>query len=173
MKLNHSPQYFTQVGNVISEAWASNLLKIKGPPEPPAAVKVEGNCRIRSNVVVKWKKGEELDAETRGFYIEFSTNSSSSLGRWFGGMGDPLMPNSEIKAEPGTQDSWDVTQYLVPGANLIFRVRGFSDHLVGRASRPSEINKCVTQPDSKSAFDFPFKRFLFFRSPSSMLNLIL
>lgn len=62
------------------------------------------------------------------------------------------MPELKIMAFPGTQDKWDVTKYLVPGASLIFRVRGASDLDVGRPSRPSIIGRCVTRPDSKATF---------------------
>lgn len=57
---NYSCRAYTKVGNVESEAWAWNFLKIKGPPEPPAAVHVSGNCASRTNVVVHWKKGKYL-----------------------------------------------------------------------------------------------------------------
>ena len=87
----------------VAESW--NLLKIRGPPEPPAAVQVSGNCSASnlSSIVVSWKKGEELDADTREFFIEFSTNSSSRLDRWFGGQGDKLMPELKIRAHPGSK----------------------------------------------------------------------
>ena len=94
-----------QVGDVESVAESWNFLKIRGPPEPPTAVQVSGDCTAISplNIVVSWKKGEDLDAGTREFFIEFSTNSSSRLDRWFGGQGDELMPELRISANPGSK----------------------------------------------------------------------
>jgi len=149
---NYSCHAYTKVGNVVSEAWSSNNLIVIGPPEPPAAVRVSGDCRNRKNVMVHWKKGEELGEETRQYFIEFSTNSSSRLNRWFGGEGDELIPDSRISAFPGTQDKWDITKWLVPGASLIFRIRGAGSQLpelLGRPSQPSEIGTCVTKNGSK------------------------
>ena len=97
---------------------------------------------------LEWSRGEELMEETRYFFIEFSTKTSSQEGLWFGGQGDPLISNSAIIAEPGTRVSMDVKN-LVPGANLIFRIRAKSQFTLGKPSRPSRSGTCITPPASK------------------------
>jgi len=47
------------------------------------------------------------------------------------------MSNSEIRATPGTLDSYDVTQYLVPGANLIFVF--LATLIIWMAARPAHL----------------------------------
>ena len=146
---NYSCHAFTKVGNVVSEQTRYAYLIVKGPPQPPAGVHVRGDCQ-NFNAILHWTRGEELGVETRGFFIEFSTNITAAKNIWFGGEGDPLMPGSIINAEPGTQISFALNKgNLVPGANLIFRLKGYSDHLVGSPSRPSKVGQCITPPSSK------------------------
>ena len=121
-------------------------LKIKGPPEPPAGASVKGDCAAY-NARVTWRRGQEIGVETRKFYIEYSTNVSALEGEWFGGQGKPVREGEEMMAEPGT-----ITYYilddtnLVPGADLIFRVRAASDHLVGLHGTTTKQGNCITPP---------------------------
>ena len=145
---------YTKVGNIISEQVADAWLNIKGPPEPPAGVHVTGSCEIydpNNPPVLQWTRGEELNEETRTFYIEFSTNISSSYDDWFGGEGNPEIPGSRLIAEPGTRVKFTLEkQHLVPGADLIFRITAATEHQKGRPSRPSPPGRCVTPKGSKT-----------------------
>lgn len=145
---NYSCHAYTKVGDVVSEDWAHAFLTVKGPPEPPAGVRIEsGSCQGSDpRIELRWERGEEIGAPIRKFYIEFSTNESSRGDAWFGGEGDALLNfNDKIVAEPGSRIRETLTKKeLVPGANLIFRIRAASDHMIGKPSRPSELGKCQT-----------------------------
>ena len=120
-----------------------------GPPEPPAGVTVTGHC-INYTARLTWARGEELGVETRRFFIEYATNKSAAEGQWFGGEGPPKTIGKKMQAEPGTITYFDLTKKnLVPGAALLFRIRGASDMLVGRASRPTIFGHCITPPGGK------------------------
>ncbi|XP_047146188.2 fibronectin type III domain-containing protein isoform X1 [Hydra vulgaris] len=143
---NYSCHAFTKVGNVVSEQTAFAILTVRGPPQPPAGVRVTGNCG-NYDALIQWTRGEELGAETRGFSVEFSTNVTAANGIWYGGIGDFLNPNQLYHAYPGTRISFKLTrENLVPGANLIFRLKGYSDMLMGNPSRPSKSGQCITPP---------------------------
>lgn len=111
-----------------------------------------GTCSAAFNEIeaelpqLKWIKGEELGVETRRFYIEYATAESAERGKWYGGEGPPKTPGCKIYASPGTVNFFKLkaTEHLVPGANLIFRLRSASDHLVGRASRSTKEDTCIT-----------------------------
>ena len=71
-------------------------------------------------------------------------------GKWYGGEGPPKQPGREIYAFPGTANSYQLTSAtLVPGANLIFRIRSASDHAIGRASRRTLEDTCITPQRGK------------------------
>ena len=74
----------------------------------------------------------------------------SHTGKWYGGEGPPKLPGRQIYAFPGTANSYQLTSTtLVPGANLIFRIRSASDHAIGRASRRTREDTCITPERGK------------------------
>lgn len=149
---NYSCHAYTKVGNVISQEWREANLRIKGAPQPPAGVSIQSgdSCEDRE-ALLTWSRGEELNEETRYFYIEYSTNTSSLYDAWFGGKGsEGIKP---IVAEPGTRVSFLLTKLqLPPGANLIFRIKAASQFLTGKPSRPSRSGTCITPPGGKNDF---------------------
>ena len=126
-----------------------------GPPEPVAGLRVAGDCSAAFNnvgkpPVLRWIKGEELGVETRRFYIEYATVESAEEGKWYGGEGPPKLPGRQIYAFPGTANFFRLSSStLVPGANLIFRIRSASDHSIGRPSRATKKDECITPPLGK------------------------
>ena len=131
------------------------FLDFLGPPEPVAGLRVTGKCSAAFNAIgelpeLKWMKGEELGVEARRFYVEYATVESALDGKWYGGQGPPVLPGREMFAEPGTITYFKLTsKHLVPGANLIFRVRSASDHAIGRPSRQTRKDECITPPSGK------------------------
>ena len=108
---------------------------------------VKGSCQ-EYNAKLVWSRGEELEATTRKFYIEFKTPNSTE---WFTGH----KPGEVFYAEPGTITYYNLDRkHLPPGANLIFRAKGASDHLIGRPSITSEIGDCITLPGRKYSHRF-------------------
>ena len=128
----------------------SNRIRLfTGPPEPVASLRVLGDCS-KYNARLTWNRGEELGVETRRFYVEYATNKSAAQNKWYGGQGPPYLIGKKMFAEPGTAVQYNLNELnLVPGANLIFRIRSASDHLIGRASRSTLQGKCITPIGSK------------------------
>lgn len=144
----YSCRAYTTVGNVISEKWSHANLTVKAPPEPPTGLLIDGNCynKDKEDVILRWHRGEQIGVPIRKYFVEFSTNQSSHANKWFGGKGDPLIPNSKMIATASSKViEFKLNRFLVPGANLIFRLIAASDLLTGRPSRPTSPDTCNTK----------------------------